>query len=77
MVLDKPDHVVLGERDFGAPGLPAIESIGPFSQIQASAPLITVHDSTIDAHMGIGHHPHRWNERPGHGFVQGTPLGRR
>jgi redox-sensitive bicupin YhaK (pirin superfamily) len=22
-----------------------------------------VHDSTIDAHLGIGHHPHRYNER--------------
>jgi redox-sensitive bicupin YhaK (pirin superfamily) len=31
--------------------------------IQASGPLIIVHDSIIDAGMGIGHHPHRFNER--------------
>jgi redox-sensitive bicupin YhaK (pirin superfamily) len=45
------------------PGLKAAESIGPFVGIQASGPLITVHDSVIDAGLGIGHHPHRLNER--------------
>jgi redox-sensitive bicupin YhaK (pirin superfamily) len=45
------------------PGLEAVEAIGPFVSIQASGPLITVHDSIIDAGMGIGHHPHRFNER--------------
>jgi len=55
--------VVLGESDFGMPGLTAVESIGPFVGIQASGPLITVHDSVIDAGLGIGHHPHRYNER--------------
>jgi redox-sensitive bicupin YhaK (pirin superfamily) len=40
-----------------------VEAIGPFVAIQASGPLITVHDSVIDAGMGIGHHPHRYNER--------------
>jgi redox-sensitive bicupin YhaK (pirin superfamily) len=63
LLLDPEDHVVLGESDFGMPGLTASESIGPFVQIQASGPLITVHDSTIEAGLGIGHHPHRYNER--------------
>src|SRR5204862_3535346 len=44
-------------------GLTAVESIGPFVGIQATGPLITVHDSVIDAGLGIGHHPHRYNER--------------
>src|SRR5919204_3663017 len=63
LVLRPEDHVVLGESDFGMPGLTAIEAIGPFTGIQASGPLITVHDSVIDAGLGIGHHPHRFNER--------------
>jgi redox-sensitive bicupin YhaK (pirin superfamily) len=63
LILDPEDHVVLGESDFGMPGLTAVESIGPFVGIQASGPLITVHDSVIDAGLGIGHHPHRYNER--------------
>lgn len=63
LVLRPEDHVVLGESDFGMPGLVALESIGPFVGIQASGPLITVHDSVIDAGLGIGHHPHRLNER--------------
>lgn len=63
LVLDPEDHVVLGENDFGMPGLTAIEAIGPFVEIQASGPLITVHDSVVQAGLGIGHHPHRLNER--------------
>jgi redox-sensitive bicupin YhaK (pirin superfamily) len=63
VVLRPEDHVVLGESDFGMPGLKAAEAIGPFVGIQASGPLITVHDSVIDAGLGIGHHPHRSNER--------------
>ena len=63
VILLPEDHVVLGESDFGMPGLTAIESIGPFNEIQASGPLITVHDSVVDAGLGIGHHPHRSNER--------------
>ena len=55
--------MVLGERDFGMPGLRAAEAIGPFVPIQASGPLITVHDSVVEAGLGIGHHPHRLNER--------------
>ena len=63
VVLRPEDHFVLGEAQFGMPGLKAIESIGPFVDIQASGPLITVHDSVVDARLGIGHHPHRFNER--------------
>ncbi|MGH2710863.1 MAG: pirin family protein [Actinomycetota bacterium] len=63
LVLAPEDHAVLGESDFGMPGLTAIEAIGPFIEIQASGPLITVHDSVVKAHLGIGHHPHRNNER--------------
>jgi redox-sensitive bicupin YhaK (pirin superfamily) len=63
VLLGPEDHVVLGETDFGMPGLRAAEAIGPFVPIQASGPLITVHDSVIDAGLGIGHHPHRYNER--------------
>jgi redox-sensitive bicupin YhaK (pirin superfamily) len=63
VVLGPEDHVVLGESDFGMAGLTAVEAIGPFVGIQASGPLITVHDSVIDAGLGIGHHPHRYNER--------------
>jgi redox-sensitive bicupin YhaK (pirin superfamily) len=63
LVLEPEDHAVLGESDFGMPGLRAVEAIGPFVSIQASGPLITVHDSVIDAALGIGHHPHRFNER--------------
>jgi len=63
IILGPEDHVVLGESDFGMPGLTAVEAIGPFVGIQASGPLITVHDSVIDAGLGIGHHPHRYNER--------------
>ena len=57
LVLRPEDHVVLGEGDFGMPGLRAAEAIGPFVQIQASGPLITVHDSVVEARLGIGHHP--------------------
>jgi redox-sensitive bicupin YhaK (pirin superfamily) len=63
IVLAPEDHAVLGEAEFGMPGLKAIESIGPFVEIQASGPLITVHDATVEAGLGIGHHPHRMNER--------------
>jgi redox-sensitive bicupin YhaK (pirin superfamily) len=63
LLLGPEDHVVLGESEFGMPGLKAVEAIGPFVTIQASGPLLTVHDATVDAGMGIGHHPHRYNER--------------
>jgi redox-sensitive bicupin YhaK (pirin superfamily) len=63
LVLDDDDYRVLGPADFGTAGLRAVESIGPFVDIQACGPLVTVHDSTIEPHKGIGHHPHRYNER--------------
>lgn len=63
IILGDQDYRVLGPADFGGPGLEAIEVLGPFVDIQASGPLITVHDSTVDPHLGIGHHRHRYNER--------------
>lgn len=63
IVLGPEEHVVLGESDFGMPGLLAVEAIGPYVTVQASGPLITVHDATVSAGLGIGHHPHRYNER--------------
>jgi redox-sensitive bicupin YhaK (pirin superfamily) len=63
LILGKQDNVVLGPADFGGPGLKAIEVLGPYVEVQASGPLITIHDSTVDPHLGIGHHPHRHNER--------------
>lgn len=63
IVLTGEDYRVLGPEDFGGPGLHAIESIGPFVEITATGPIVTVHDSTVDAHLGIGHHPHRFHER--------------
>lgn len=62
-ILRPQEHAVLDEQAFGMPGLVAIESIGPFVATQTSGPLLTVHDSTVEAGLGIGHHPHRWNER--------------
>jgi redox-sensitive bicupin YhaK (pirin superfamily) len=63
LLLSTDDYVVLGESDFGTPGLTATEIIGPFVPLQASGPLIMVHDAIVEANMGIGHHPHRFNER--------------
>lgn len=63
LIMQPEEHAVLGESEFGMPGLIAIESIGPYTGLEASGPLITVHDSVIDAGLGIGHHPHRYNER--------------
>ena len=63
IVLTGEDYRVLTEAEFGAPGLIAIEAIGPFVDIQTSGPLVTVHDSTVEPHLGIGHHRHRYNER--------------
>jgi redox-sensitive bicupin YhaK (pirin superfamily) len=63
LIMQPDEHAVLGESEFGMAGLIAIESIGPYTGLEASGPLITVHDSVIDAGLGIGHHPHRYNER--------------
>jgi len=62
-ILRPHEHVRLDEGSFGMPGLVALESIGPFAEMQTSGPILTVHDSTVEARLGIGHHPHRWNER--------------
>jgi len=63
LLLSPEDYVVLGESDFGSPGLTATEVIGPFVPLQASGPLIMVHDAVVEPNRGIGHHPHRYNER--------------
>lgn len=63
IVLDDTDYRVLGPEDFGGPGLVAVESLGPYVEIKALGPLITIHDSTIEPRLGINHHPHRYNER--------------
>jgi redox-sensitive bicupin YhaK (pirin superfamily) len=61
--LTKDHYAVLDEDDFGVPGLVAHEIIGPFVNIHASGPLIMVHDGVFEPRHGIGHHPHRYNER--------------
>ncbi|MGH8937483.1 MAG: hypothetical protein ACRDXD_14675 [Acidimicrobiia bacterium] len=38
IVIAPEEHVVLGEADFGTPGLVAIESIGPFAEISLARP---------------------------------------
>lgn len=53
----------LTEAEFGMPGLVAIESVGPFVELARVGPFITIHDSFLDPGLGIGHHPHRGNER--------------
>lgn len=63
IVLDPDDSFVLGQEQFGVPGLFAHEVIGPFVRVQALGPLIMVHDGRFEPRHGIGHHPHRYNER--------------
>ena len=63
IVLPRSEHAVLDEDDFGAPGLVAHEVIGPFVRLQASGPLVMVHDGVFEPRRGIGHHPHRMHER--------------
>jgi redox-sensitive bicupin YhaK (pirin superfamily) len=63
ILLSSSDYKVLDEDDFGVDGLVAHEWIGPFVEVQASGPLIMVHDGMFDPRKGIGHHPHRYNER--------------
>lgn len=57
------DYHLIRPEDFGAPGLSARESVGPFVEVQALGTLVTVHDSRFEPHRGIGHHPHRGMER--------------
>ncbi len=63
IVLSPEDYRVLDEDDFGVPGLVAHEVIGPFVRLRSLGPLIMVHDGVFEPHHGIGHHPHRFNER--------------
>ena len=63
LLLAPEDYRVLGEADFGVPGLIAHEIVGPFVDVQALGPMIMVHDGRFEARHGIGHHPHRYNER--------------
>lgn len=63
LLLGRGDYTVLDEDDFGVPGLVAREIIGPFVRLMASGPLIMVHDGVFQPRHGIGHHPHRNNER--------------
>src|SRR5918999_4424490 len=62
-VLSPEDYTILTEEDFGSPGVQAIEMIGSFVRVQSSGPLLAVHDSTWQPRLGVGHHPHRYNER--------------
>ncbi|HWC32039.1 MAG TPA: pirin family protein [Actinomycetota bacterium] len=61
--LTPEEYKVLDEDDFGVPGLVAHEVIGPFVRVQALGTLIMVHDGRFEPRHGIGHHPHRFNER--------------
>lgn len=61
--LSPKDYFVLGQEQFGVPGLTAHEIVGPFVSVDASGPLIMVHDGRFEPRHGIGHHPHRMNER--------------
>ena len=63
-ILTQQDYKTITAEDFGmSGGLSATEIIGPFVPVKAAGPLIMVHDGLIEPHMGIGHHPHRYNER--------------
>lgn len=63
VILRPEEHYKLGAEEFGMEGLIAIESVGPYTDVLSVGPLIMVHDSVIYAGQGIGHHPHRYNER--------------
>jgi redox-sensitive bicupin YhaK (pirin superfamily) len=62
VVRRKECNVITAEQ-FNAPGLEAIEPIGPDAPVQHVGAVFMLHDSTITAGHGIGHHPHRGNER--------------
>jgi redox-sensitive bicupin YhaK (pirin superfamily) len=64
IILTPEDYVALRPQDFGMPeGVSATEIIGPFAPIKGVGPLIMVHDGVLEPHLGLGHHPHRYNER--------------
>jgi redox-sensitive bicupin YhaK (pirin superfamily) len=53
----------VGEAQFGVRGLVAIESVGPYVSVQHLGPMLMIHDGFFQPGFGIGHHPHRTNER--------------
>jgi redox-sensitive bicupin YhaK (pirin superfamily) len=53
----------VGEDQFGVRGLIAIESVGPYVSVQHLGPMLMIHDGYFQPGFGIGHHPHRTNER--------------
>ncbi len=53
----------VGEAEFGVRGLIAIESVGPYVPVQHMGPMLMIHDGYFQPGFGIGHHPHRTNER--------------
>jgi redox-sensitive bicupin YhaK (pirin superfamily) len=53
----------VGEAQFGVRGLIAIESVGPYVSVQHLGPMLMIHDGFFQPGFGIGHHPHRTNER--------------
>lgn len=53
----------VGEAEFGVRGLIAIESVGPYVPVQHLGPFLMIHDGFFQPGFGIGHHPHRTNER--------------
>jgi len=63
IVLPSSAFYRVGENEFGVPGLIAIESVGPFVPVQSVGPFFMIHDSYWQPGFGIGHHPHRTNER--------------
>ena len=63
VVLPSSAFYRVGQNEFGAPGLIAIESVGPFVPVQSVGPFFMIHDSYWQPGFGIGHHPHRTNER--------------
>jgi redox-sensitive bicupin YhaK (pirin superfamily) len=62
VVRRKECNVITAEQ-FNASGLEAIEPIGPDAPVTYVGAVFMLHDSTIAAGSGIGHHPHQGSER--------------
>lgn len=62
VVRRKECNVITAEM-FNAPGLEATEPIGPDAPVRLTGAVLVLHDSVIESGKGIGHHPHRGNER--------------
>lgn len=62
-VVRREECNVITAEQFNAPGLQAIEPIGPDAPVQHVGSVFMLHDSTIAAGCGIGHHPHQGSER--------------